>query len=235
MHEQTVLLPVGSVEQHGFLPLDTDTLIARSFCELVKSKLDVIVVESINKGFCPTTALLSGTVFMCFKDVLACALDRIEDLIDQGHCYIIIVNIHAANDSVLTAAVQDTYSQRGIPLFYFNPYRAFAHDLDPVCFANRDNNLKECSLLLASLEILGMQPISTPSVDEDAKRNPLIEKLRQGGLVGFSYELPSQHVAWRAQADAKAGHMYMEETAARFIPLANDFRRYVRQELEKKK
>lgn len=235
MNEQIILLPVGSVEAHGLLPLDTDTLIVRAFCELIKSELGAAVVEPIDTGFCPTTALLPGTVFMCFKDVLACVLHRIEDLITKGHHYIILVNIHADNDSVLRAAVQDTYSQKGIPLFYFNPYRVFAHDLDPICFANGDNSLKECSLLLASLEILGMQPISGPSVDEDTQRNPLVEQIRSAGIVGFTYELPSQHVAWRAQADARAGRMYLEQTATRFVPIVNDFKKYVRQELEKKK
>lgn len=235
MHEQIILLPMGSVEQHGVLPLDTDTLIARAFCELVKPKLDATVAEPVSKGYCPTTALLPDTVVVSFKDVLACLSGRIDDIISQGHRYIIMLNIHGGNDPILTAVVQENYSQKGIPLLYFNPYRAFARDLNPVCFADGDNSFKECSLLLASLEILAMLPISTPSVDQDAKRNPLIEKIRQGALVGFSYEQPLQHIAWRAKADAKAGRMYMEKTALRFVSIANDFRKYVSQELEKKK
>lgn len=235
MHEQIILLPVGSVEQHGVLPLDTDTLIARAFCELVKSKIDATVAAPINKGFCPTTALLPDTVVVSFEDVLACVSGRIDDMIAQGYRYIIMVNIHGGNDPILTAVVQETYSQKGIPLLYFNPYRVFARDLNPVCFADADNSLKECSLLLASLEILAMEPIAVPSVDQEAKRNSLIEKIRKGGLVGFSYEQPLQHVAWRTKADARAGRAYMDQTAERFIPIANAFREYVKQELEEQK
>ena len=105
MDERITLLPVGCVEAHGHLPPDTDTLIARAFCELLKPELNAVVAEPIDAGFCPTTASLPGTVFMPFRDVLARVLGRIQDLVNQGHRFIIAVNIHADNDSVLTAAV----------------------------------------------------------------------------------------------------------------------------------
>ena len=53
--------------------------------------------------------------------------------------------------------------------------------------------------------------------------------------MGFSYNQSLQHVAWRAKANAKAGRAYMDQTAERFVPVANDFREYVKQEIEKKK
>ncbi len=233
--EMIILLPVGSVEEHGVLPLDTDTLIARAFCELVKSKTDAVVEEPIINGFCPTTSSLAQTKSPGFEKVFQDVTARVEKLIEQGVRYIVMVNIHGENGSVLTALVQDTYLRKNFPIFYFNPYLALAGEIDQVCFGDNDNSFKECSLLLASLEILGLETISGPSVDEDLSRDPLVERLRHVGVVGFSYKTSSQHVAWRAKADKQAGRKYLDESAEHFVLSINDFRKYVEQEIEKKK
>lgn len=226
----TVLLPVGCVEEHGYLPPETDTLIAQAFCELVRPKAEVIVEEPITMGFCPTTCDLPGTKVFGFQEVFDNVADKIKTLISKGCRHIIIINIHGANESVLTGVVQDTYLKTGIPLLYFNPYRAFATELDQVCFGGHDGSYKECSLLLASLEILGIKNIQGPNVDEKLRRDPLLERLRRVGVVGFSYKIPSQHVAYRVGADKQAGRDYLKQTAVRFVKVIQDFKAYVEQE-----
>lgn len=231
MAERIALLPVGCVEEHGHLPADTDTLIARAFCELVKGRAEATVEAAIDEGFCPTTCALEGTQVLRFEEVFRQVTGRVQLLIEAGRRYIVIVNIHAGNEAVLRGVVEDTYVARGLPLLYFNPYTAHAEELNQVYFHERDNSFKECSLLLAGLEILGMKPIAEPTVDERAARDPLTERLRRAGVLGFSYRTPAQHVGWRAEASARAGRKYLEETAERFVPVAEMFKEYVEREL----
>jgi len=228
-----ILLPVGSIEEHGVLPLDTDTLIAQAFCVLVARKLQADVQPPISEGFCPTTCKLSGTKTFRFLEVYQTIANRLQELMAQDQKYIILVNIHGGNEAVLTALVQDFYQENPCPLFYFNPYTAFADELDALFFSDRDNSFKECSLLHASLEILGMAQFPGPEVDEEMGRDSLTERLKKMGVLGFSYREPPQHIAWRAGATAQNGNQFLEAVADRFVPVSKDFQEYVESELEK--
>ncbi|MDK1032842.1 MAG: creatininase family protein [Planctomycetia bacterium] len=231
MLDKITLLPVGCVEEHGHLPLETDTIIARAFCELAKAETDAVVAEAISSGFCRTTSALPRTRACGFQEVFGRFSARVEELIQQGRRYIVLVSIHGGNDAVLRAVVENTYLASGQPVLYFNPYRAFADDLDELCFSGGDNAFKECSLLHAALDILGMAPICGPEADEDAGRDPLIERLKRVGVIGFSYKSPPQHVPWRAGANKNAGRNFLDETAKRFAGAMADFRKYVEQEI----
>lgn len=50
--KDVVIIPVGSVEQHGpHLPLFTDTIISEVFSNLLADKVNGIVIHSINYGY----------------------------------------------------------------------------------------------------------------------------------------------------------------------------------------
>jgi len=226
MADTITLLPMGCVEEHGVLPVETDTIIAQAFCQLAAARIDAVVEPPIGEGFCPTTCVLKGTKAIGFGEVLSGVEKRIQQLITAGRKLIIIVNIHGGNDAILEAVVQNTYMREGFPLLYFNPYTAFAKELDNDFFAVRDNSFKECSLLLASLSILGARSVDGPAAREELGRDPLVERLKSVGVVGFSYQTPQQHIAWRPEASAQAGRDYLEKAADLFVSVANDFREY---------
>ena len=233
--EKITFLPVGSIEEHGVLPPDTDTIISQAFCVLAGEKLDATTEEPINKGFCPTTSSLVGTKAFRFEETFQRVAGRLKDLIDEARRYIVIINIHSGNEAVLTAVVQDIYIEQGFPILYFNPYTAFAGELDQRYFDGRDNSFKECSLLQGALDILGRALVSGPNVDEPTQRDRLVEKLKKVAVLGYSYRRVADHVAWRAESNGQAGRKFLEETLERFVPLIDDFKQYVETELGKTK
>jgi creatinine amidohydrolase/Fe(II)-dependent formamide hydrolase-like protein len=227
--KKTILIPVGCMEGHGVLPPDTDTLIARGFCHLVQKMAGVRVTSQINDGFCPTTCRLRETKTNSFLHVFTQLRQTVAKYHSEGFYYLVFVNIHNGNDTVLRGLVEDYFQETGHRVLSFNPYKAFAGELDKKYFPNRDNSFKEISLYLASRELMGLQPLalSGPAEDEEAGRDPLLEQIRKDAVVGFSYTKPSQHIAWRNAANAEIGIQYLNEVAKRFVSLMQDFKLYV--------
>lgn len=224
---ETVLIPVGCIESHGLLPDDTDTLIAKAFCRLVSQKLALEVAKPLSHGFCPNTHRLPGTEARSFAEVFHSLKETAASFIDRGRQYIIFINIHNGNDAVLKSAIQDIFIQRSYPIMYFNPYSSFAARLDNKYFGNKDNNVKEISLLQASLEILGLDIIRGPRQDQEQRRDPLLERLKKKAVVGFSYTEAAQHIAWRKGARVLTGKNYLKEVSELFEAVLEDFKTYV--------
>lgn len=104
----TVLVPVGSIEQHGpHLPLDTDTAIACAVAEVVAGELDaddVLVAPAISyaasgehQGFAGTSSIGQDALRHC-----------LIELVRSMHTWagrIVFVNGHGGNQHMLLAAV----------------------------------------------------------------------------------------------------------------------------------
>ena len=221
---ETILIPVGCIESHGLLPDNTDTLIAQAFCQMSAEMLDIDMASIISHGFCPTTSRLPETEVIGFKEVFDEFKEAAVKFVDKGMRYIVFINIHGGNDVVLKAVVQDIFIQRMYPVMYFNPYTAFADELDSKYFKGKDNNFKEISLLQASCEALGLDFIKGPNKDQVQERDHLLEHLKKRAVIGFSYIEPTQHIAWRNGTDAVAGRKYLEEVTKFFKGVLKDFK-----------
>ncbi|MGL4740796.1 MAG: creatininase [Sarcina sp.] len=106
-----VILPVGSVEQHGpHLPLFTDTIISEGFSKLLADKVNAIVMPPINYGYKSQPAsgggpLFPGTIDLNGATLVALVKDIIEELIRDGVKKIILMNAHFENQAFLLEAV----------------------------------------------------------------------------------------------------------------------------------
>ncbi|MGL5381339.1 creatininase [Clostridium sp.] len=106
-----VILPVGSVEQHGpHLPLFTDTIISEGFAKLLGRKTNGIVMPSINYGYKSQPAsgggpLFPGTIDLNGATLIALIKDILEELIRDGVKKIAIVNSHFENQAFLLEAI----------------------------------------------------------------------------------------------------------------------------------
>lgn len=109
--KDVVILPVGSVEQHGpHLPLFTDTIISEGFAKLLGEKTNGIVMPSINYGYKSQPAsgggpLFPGTIDLNATTLIALIKDILEELIRDGVKKIAIVNSHFENQAFLLEAI----------------------------------------------------------------------------------------------------------------------------------
>lgn len=101
---QTVLIPVGSIENHGrHMALGTDTLIPDKIVELLEKKSDVLMAPTIPYGSTDSINGCVGTVTIG-TDGLIMILTKITDsLFRYGFRRFIILNGHGGNCKAIEA------------------------------------------------------------------------------------------------------------------------------------
>ncbi|MFD2829939.1 creatininase family protein [Corticicoccus populi] len=91
----TILLPVGSVEQHGkHLPLGTDSILAQDIALDVADKTGVLVASPLWYGWAPHHMAYPGTVTLRPETLTSVVEDVINSLIYHGFEKILIINGH---------------------------------------------------------------------------------------------------------------------------------------------
>lgn len=213
--KEPVFIPIGAFESHSqMLPLGTDSFIAKAFCQEFVKVAGGMVLPPIDYSCCPHTDNLPGTIAVTHDDFKKYLTGICLALQKQGFRKIILINIHSGNDAIISVLVEEVFSQKGLRLFYFNPYKADAEKVDAQFFKGKDNSFKECSLLLAALEVLGEEGLLkrtlSRAVEEEKEGRPEIETLRRYGKVGFSYKKSSDHVAGRKDASLALGLKYLQ-------------------------
>ncbi|MGC4046370.1 MAG: creatininase family protein [Armatimonas sp.] len=99
--KKTVLLPIGSTEQHGHhLPLDVDNFLARSIClETAKrAPREVLVMPTIPYGYNEHAQDFPGTIHVTYQHFIEYCLDVVKSVVYAGFDRIVIVDGHGSNE-----------------------------------------------------------------------------------------------------------------------------------------
>jgi creatinine amidohydrolase len=93
---RTVILPVGSLEEHGpHLPLGTDAFHALEVARRVARERPVLVAPPLFYGVCRSTREHPGTVSLSGNTLRALVLDLGREFLRQGFCNLVIISGHA--------------------------------------------------------------------------------------------------------------------------------------------
>ncbi|HEX6972059.1 MAG TPA: creatininase family protein [Limnochordia bacterium] len=108
---RVVLLPVGSIEQHGpHLPLDVDQRLAYAVClEAGRRAPDtVLVMPPVSYGYCHHVMDFPGTINIQMEHFIAFCLDITQSLAYHGFKRIVIVNGHGSNEPLVNLIARKT-------------------------------------------------------------------------------------------------------------------------------
>jgi creatinine amidohydrolase len=134
--DDRIVLPIGSTEQHAYLSLETDNLLAERVAVEAAEPLEVPVLPVLPYGLTPTFAAYPGSTTLRLETFVAVVRDLLESLRRQGFRRILIVNGHGGNIPA-RAAVREWLGERpdAQALFHswFNGPRTWAvvQELDP--------------------------------------------------------------------------------------------------------
>lgn len=110
-----VIIPVGSIEQHGnHCALGTDYIIPKYMAGKIGDREDIIVVPAIPYGVCPYHTSFEGSIDIGYEGLLGVIRGITSSLMKQGLKKFIFLNGHGGNTAAIDKASLEVYNQDGI-------------------------------------------------------------------------------------------------------------------------
>jgi creatinine amidohydrolase len=125
--DAVVLLPVGSMEQHGpHLPVGVDTYlsegISRAAAAAIAGDMPIVVAPTLWCGMAEHHMAFGGTFTLDIPTYRAVLLCLLTSLARHGFKRVLIVNGHGGNIHALAAFVPDLTRETGLALRVVTPY-----------------------------------------------------------------------------------------------------------------
>ena len=199
--DDRIVLPIGSTEQHGFLSLETDNILAERVSAEAAEPLGVLVLPVLAYGLTPSFAAYPGSPSLRLETFLAVLRDLLDSLYGQGFRRFLVVNGHGGNlpgGALLRewAAREDRADAQALFHSWWSSDRvqAAAREVDPLpSHANWFENFP-----WTRLEGVGLPKERKPDLDQAAYQvaGPAgVRELLGDGVFQGAYELPDDQAA----------------------------------------
>ncbi len=96
-HDDRAVIPLGCTEQHAYLSLATDSILAERVAVEAAEPLGVPVFPALSYGITPYFLAYPGSVSLRMSTYLAVVHDMLDALCGQGFRRIVLVNGHGGN------------------------------------------------------------------------------------------------------------------------------------------
>ena len=104
--DDRIVLPLGCTEQHAFLSLATDSILAERVSVEAAEPLGIPVLPALPYGLTPTFVAFPGSPTLRLETLLWVVQDLLDSLHRQRFRRILVVNGHGGNDPVAGAVAE---------------------------------------------------------------------------------------------------------------------------------
>jgi creatinine amidohydrolase len=148
-----VILPQGSVEQHGaHLPTGTDIFAANVIAHAIAERMDGLVLPGGPLGVTPLHMSYEGTITLTPETYIRLVTETCASTAQHGAKYLLILNWHELNIPALALAAESLHREYGMTVLTVQ-----------ACFVAEDMFGKECNGLthggeIEALAVLACRP-----------------------------------------------------------------------------
>ncbi len=122
--DDRAVLPIGSTEQHAYLSLAVDAILAERMAVESAEPLNVPVFPVLNYGLTPSFVAYPGTVTLKVSTLCAVLTDVLDGMIRSGFNRITIVNGHGGNSPAQAAVLEWLDRHHGAQVKWHNWWNA---------------------------------------------------------------------------------------------------------------
>jgi creatinine amidohydrolase len=189
--DDRIVLPLGSTEQHAYLSLETDNILAERVSVEAAESLGVPVLPVLAYGITPLFAAYPGSPSLSAETYLRVVRELLDSLFAQGFRRVLLVNGHGGNMPARQAASEWMAANDGAQAIFHDWWigpetAALVREIEPAAHASWMENFPWTRL--AGVE-LPAEP--KPSLDLAAlrARGPAaVRALLGDGSFGGSYQ-----------------------------------------------
>jgi creatinine amidohydrolase len=188
------VLPLGSIEQHGYLSLAVDALLSEQVAVEAAEPLGVPVFPAQAYGYTPTYMAFPGTLTLRFETLVAVITDLVESLHHHGFQRVLVVNGHGGNNGAASVLQQLGARLPGLQLRWYNWWAAprtlgFVREHDPQ--ASHASWMENFALTRLRGVELPPGPKALVDYGRMALMDPAAKRRYLGdGVYGGHYQLP---------------------------------------------
>ena len=195
-----VLLPIGSIEQHGWhMPVGTDYLIAEAISNALASRetdgFEALVLPALQFGLNTEHTGFVGTITLSARLLLELLEAQLNEMLDDGFRYFAFLNTHGGNTGLLEIFVREMKAKH--PDCRITSLQYFQHGFFDALREHIDNPIG-ADVHAGELETSILQYLSPELVHMDVPQDKLKERNCKSG------ELPK---FWLTRDVSKSGIM----------------------------
>ena len=115
-------LPLGCTEQHAYLSLSTDSILAERLAVEAAEPLGIPVFPVLAYGITPYFRAFPGTITLRVETYMLVLREILDAMSEHGFKQILIVNGHGGNRGILDNLMHELYSDFGVNACTIHPF-----------------------------------------------------------------------------------------------------------------
>ena len=224
MRNDIIIVPVGTVEMHGGLPLDVETNISEAVGLKMADACDALVLTGLPYFYSGATASGRGTVQVSVRQGIDYLGAIARSLLRLGFKRQIYISLHGPAHMTVSPMVRDFYDETGVPILYMDmTMQLFNHARDLFQTDKMATDPKAFMKLLDSMFVGAYQitgriedvPLTTEydvsAVQSCAPFQDIFNLACQSGAVGYCFGENKDHAPTTAIPDAETRQRMADE------------------------
>lgn len=213
-HNDIIIVPVGTVEMHGGMPLDSETVISEAYALKMAEACDGLVLTGLPYFYAGATASGRGTVQVSVRQGIDYLGAIARSLLRQGFKRQIYISFHGPAHMTCSPMVRDFFDETGVPILYM--------DLTMQMMKNARDLFKTMdsfhAITVGAYQLMGRLG-DVPLTTEYCHRNPqscapfddLFALAYQSGSIGYCFAEHEDHMSTPSIPDEAARQRLADE------------------------
>lgn len=213
---ETAILPIGTIEAHGVIPLGTDNMIPEAIARSIASPLKAFIAPTISYGITRSLGAYAGSLTVAPDTFEAYVRDVLISIASKGIKHIVVINGHGGQLDELKRAALHVHQKHGVKIIVIH-WWILCQDLATSHFATEGGH----AAVDETAAILAIAPNKVMKSDYDES---MIYTVNPGANI---YPIPSTILAYKPGSgeldfDSTKADNYFRDVCARVLSFVEE-------------